>query len=352
MKKSLKEKKTLNSQLLSPYNNNNIPKKIKKENSSIPEAGSRKEEADNPPKKEKINKRKPNPNPEHSSILKQTPPPPPPSQPQSENNENLPNFILRSSPPKKKQKPLLSKTPTYKTPAPTDKSRAKMVLPDSETEEVNLNNNSVSKPKSIRKPLQPINITPRMSALFDDSEGIPIVQAKEDKGTVFLGNSDVAQNLDWLKESNIKAIVNASSEIKNFYPDRFIYKKFPIIDSEDCKISKYFDEVSDFINEHRTSGSVLVHCQKGQSRSVTLMYAYLIKNEGMTLSEVCDFFESNRIKTTMNIGFQQQIMIWEKKITKKNTKDFFARTPRIRRTPLKYSPRNGKTYSRLGYAEN
>jgi len=287
-------------------------------------------------------KRKSNHTSENSSTtMKQIP----------ENNENFQNPIT-NSPPKKKPKPLLSKTPVYNTPATsTHKSKASKlkIFHDPDLEIVH---NSLKKPTPIRKPFQPINTTPRMSSSFDDGEGIPVVQVTEDKGAVFLGNSDVAQNLDWLIEFNIKAILNASSEIKNFYPDKFVYKKLPIIDSADCKISKYFDEVSDFINEHRKSGSILVHCQKGQSRSVTLIFSYLIKNEGKSLSEVCDFFESNRIKTTMNIGFQQQIMIFERKITNKNTKDFFAKTPRIRRTPQKYSPQSGKTLSRIANAEN
>jgi len=147
-----------------------------------------------------------------------------------------------------------------------------------------------------------------LSQPFEDTEGIPIVSATTEKGGVYLGNADVAQNIEWLEEVNITAIVNATSEVKNFYPKKFQYKKLPIQDSYDYKISKYFDEVSDFINEHRSSGSVLVHCQKGQSRSVTLLFSYLIKNEGMSLLDVCNFFENSRIKTTMNIGFQQQIM--------------------------------------------
>jgi len=273
-------------------------------------------------------------------------------QSQSENIENIQANSTTNSPPKKKQKSILTKTPnTYKTPATTIKSKAKNlnIFQDDLEEVTNINPVSKSTSKPIRKPFQPINSTPRMSSAFDDSEGIPVVQATENKGTVFLGNQDVAKNLDWLLEANIKAIVNATCEIKNFYPDQFIYLKLPIIDSEDCKISKYFEEVSDFINEHRKSGSILVHCQKGQSRSVTLIFSYIIKHEDMSLSEVWDFFESNRIKMTMNIGFQQQIMIWEKKITHKNTKDFFAKTPRIRRTPQKYSPQSGKTFSRIGY---
>jgi len=188
-----------------------------------------------------------------------------------------------------------------------------------------------------------------MSYSFDGGEGIPIVDEKEDKGGVYLGNMEVAQNLQWLKDTNIKAIVNAASEIKNFYPSEFQYKKLSIIDSSDYKISKHFDEVAGFIDEQRTKGSVLVHCQKGQSRSVTLIFSYLIKYEGWSLAAICNYFESHRIKTTMNIGFQQQIMLYEHKITKKNTKDFFAKTPRLRRTPQKYSPQSGKTSSRIPY---
>jgi len=123
-----------------------------------------------------------------------------------------------------------------------------------------------------RKPLQVLNAASHLSYSFDGGEGIPIVDEKEDKGGVYLGNMEVAQNLQWLKDTNIIAIVNAASEIKNFYPSEFQYKKLSIIDSSDYKISKHFDEVAGFIDEQRTKGSVLVHCQKGQSRSVTFIF--------------------------------------------------------------------------------
>jgi len=211
---------------------------------------------------------------------------------------------------KKKKKTKQTKTPTFKS-ANITTTKDLNIYEDPELVE-KVTKPSPKKPKE-RIPFQPIGNMPPIYYSYDLCEGIPIVDDSEVKGAVYLGNMDVAQNLDWLKDSNVTAIVNATSELKNFYPAEFQYMKLPIIDSSDCKISKYFDEVAEFIDEHRTKGSVLVHCQKGQSRSVTIIFSYLIKSEGKNLAEICQYFESHRIKTTMNIGFQQQIMLYEKK---------------------------------------
>uniref|UniRef100_A0A6B2LME4 protein-tyrosine-phosphatase n=1 Tax=Arcella intermedia TaxID=1963864 RepID=A0A6B2LME4_9EUKA len=144
--------------------------------------------------------------------------------------------------------------------------------------------------------------------------------------------------MEWLKGCKVKGIVNVTSEIKNFFSEGFEYHKIPIADDPYCKISMYFEDAHEFIEEQRKKGSVLIHCQKGQSRSVTLVYSYLIHHENLSLLEIDNFFQKNAVKTSMNLGFKQQLMLYEKKLRGVQTKDFLDMPPRTRRTPQKYSP--------------
>lgn len=54
-------------------------------------------------------------------------------------------------------------------------------------------------------------------------------------------------------------------------------------DSEHENIMPKFHDLTDFIKKGLESGSVLVHCKMGQSRSVSIIYAYLIKHGGYVL---------------------------------------------------------------------
>lgn len=89
----------------------------------------------------------------------------------------------------------------------------------------------------------------------------------------------------------------------------------------------------------------------GQSRSVTMIQSYLIRNEGMSLLQVCELFQEREILTKLNpgmlpicfvhltlTGFQRQLMEFEKKITGASTKDFFTLGTRTRKSPSYFSP--------------
>jgi protein-tyrosine phosphatase len=60
---------------------------------------------------------------------------------------------------------------------------------------------------------------------------------------------------------------------------------FDIDDFPDEDIRQYFDPVHALINQSKEKGeSVLVVCTAGISRSATIVMSYLIKHEGMSLS--------------------------------------------------------------------
>jgi len=152
-------------------------------------------------------------------------------------------------------------------------------------------------------------------AAFD--EGMEMIT--EGSSTLYIGNVDVAKNLVWLSK-NVEAIVNVSEDIENFYNGDFSYLRIPVSDSTNAKIIKYFDCANQFIREKISNGgSVLVHCELGDSRSVAIILSYLMKYHKFTLKEAIDNLHKKGISHIFNKGFLNQLTIFEKRVHGKNS---------------------------------
>jgi len=69
---------------------------------------------------------------------------------------------------------------------------------------------------------------------------------------------------------------------------------------------------SDFENEER--GSVLVHCEKGISRSSTIVISFLMKAQSFSLQEAYQYVLARRPIIFPNYGFLQQLVLYEQQI--------------------------------------
>jgi dual specificity phosphatase 12 len=68
----------------------------------------------------------------------------------------------------------------------------------------------------------------------------------------------------------------------------------------------------DFIDEqHRDGKRVLVHCNAGESRSVAVVTAYLVRRDGIKLETALDMVRKGRKTAQPNFGFMEQLEIWE-----------------------------------------
>ena len=95
---------------------------------------------------------------------------------------------------------------------------------------------------------------------------------------LYVGDLASASNCDALKEQGITHIVSIYNGSYEIFPDDFKYKIIHINDDIWIDIDNYFDETNNFIetamNDNNTK--IMIHCQRGVSRSVTLLIAYLL----------------------------------------------------------------------------
>ena len=92
-----------------------------------------------------------------------------------------------------------------------------------------------------------------------------------------------------------------------------------IDDDPSVCINEYFGKVCDIINSNPDT-KILIHCQNGVSRSVTLVLCYLL-TRNMNLRECILFLKSKRAfqYTRPNRGFFKQLLIYENNIYGSNS---------------------------------
>jgi len=125
---------------------------------------------------------------------------------------------------------------------------------------------------------------------------------------LYIGDFSSACNVDELKKIGITHIVTVIAGVKKIRPDLFEYHTIDICDRPYSSINTYFDESVDFIaNGIMCGGKVLVHCQKGISRSSTIVAAYLIKKKDMQVDDAISLIKNARQCINPNDGFLKQL---------------------------------------------
>lgn len=145
---------------------------------------------------------------------------------------------------------------------------------------------------------------------MDDRFGMSLVSDR-----LWLGSVAEVMNFSILGSLGITHIVNATVDEPNFFEDAFIYHRIPLYDKPNERFSPYLDEFIEFINAaHKDAGTVAVHCMEGISRSVTLVLAYRILQERLSLGKAFAEMRLVRPQAEPNPGFLQELRELEKKI--------------------------------------
>ncbi|XP_049906133.1 dual specificity protein phosphatase 26-like [Epinephelus moara] len=130
---------------------------------------------------------------------------------------------------------------------------------------------------------------------------------------LYIGDQDSAENQVDLFKHRVTHILNAAHSNRRGKPDiydsmQITYMGIDARDSCDFDMSVNFQAAADFIHRALSrGGKVLVHCHVGVSRSATLVLAYLMLKQNLTLVEAICAVKENR-GVIPNRGFLRQLI--------------------------------------------
>ncbi len=166
-------------------------------------------------------------------------------------------------------------------------------------------------------------------------------------GGLYLGGYDQATNLNVFSRLRIGAVVNATMEREcpNFFQDPtkrsvdiradIAYHRVPIGDTTKDDVKKHMPGVLDFVRAHSAARRpVLVHCRQGISRSVTVVLAYLMLRDGVTLEQAQERLQGytqHGSKPRPNSGFMRQLREIESDVQARLQREREERAERRRR---------------------
>lgn len=128
---------------------------------------------------------------------------------------------------------------------------------------------------------------------------------------ICIGNERGSQNFGLLKLYGITAILNCSSESPVYFKDKILYLKIDLDDNFETDLSKVYKIAFDFIDKNER---VFIFCQKGVSRSPSILISYLMKKTQKDLKYCYEFLKEKRQGVLPNVSFMWQLIKYEKEI--------------------------------------
>jgi protein-tyrosine phosphatase len=136
---------------------------------------------------------------------------------------------------------------------------------------------------------------------------------------VYISDFSSACETEKLKELGITHIITVMAGVPEMYPESFKYYTIDVCDRKYVDLKPWFNPCSEFMDDAiKTNGKVLVHCQRGASRSATIVAAYLISKKGYTCTKAVGLMKERRTCVNPNDGFVQQLTDYEKEFLENN----------------------------------
>lgn len=119
-----------------------------------------------------------------------------------------------------------------------------------------------------------------------------------------------------LQKLGVTLVIDASNRrVKLTEKNNLEVMSVDIGDHTGAKISRFFHMVADKIAENRKKeGKTVVHCMAGVSRSSTLVIAYLMREENLSLNEAFNLVKQKRPIANPNDGFWHQLEEFEQQL--------------------------------------
>lgn len=130
------------------------------------------------------------------------------------------------------------------------------------------------------------------------------------ENTIWIGNVHEASNVNLLDSLGIDVVINCGTiygRPKN--PIHREYHELTIADDPRYPIlQNHYEEFFNIIHPHFLKGSkIMVNCQAGCNRSVTLATAYIHTVTGIPIPQLVFVISSRRQPVLLNKGFVQQL---------------------------------------------
>lgn len=124
---------------------------------------------------------------------------------------------------------------------------------------------------------------------------------------LLIGSKESESCLAGLRAAGVTHILQCGVELMPSHKDHFVYKQLKICDKEYEDVVGVFSEAFEFINEARKTGTVLVHCAQGISRSAAVVIGYLMNHSRMTYTAALAQVQQARPVVNPNEGFVLQL---------------------------------------------
>ena len=132
-------------------------------------------------------------------------------------------------------------------------------------------------------------------------------------GSLYLSSHALAAEPAVLRALGVTHVINVTPDhpdAKGESADQLRYLRIPANDSCDQDLSTYFSRASDFIDRAfaGAGATVLVHCRHGQSRSATVVAAWLMRRDPTLTSEAAlSYLRECRPRVRPNEAFRKQL---------------------------------------------
>ena len=127
---------------------------------------------------------------------------------------------------------------------------------------------------------------------------------------LYLGSQEAAGDEDLLRQHKISHILNVGniSMGREQWTWRLVERSLELQDTPEQRIDRAVAEATKFLQEcEARGGRVLVHCSAGESRSPTLVIAFLISTRGCTFLEAFSLVKERRPSINLNPSFVAQL---------------------------------------------
>ncbi|XP_074532249.1 dual specificity phosphatase 29-like [Halichoeres trimaculatus] len=155
-----------------------------------------------------------------------------------------------------------------------------------------------------------------LEQLFWTGTGAPYAHVNQVWPRIYIGDEKTALECSGLKELGITHVLNAAEGKWNnvltgadYYSDVNIeYFGVEADDKPTFNISQFFCPATQFIHEalSQPENKVLVHCVMGRSRSASLVLAYLMMKQSLTVVDAVEHVKQHRC-ILPNHGFLKQL---------------------------------------------